>query len=501
LLEEKTIPVGQGYVGKAAERREFINIPFDLYQDPDSEKSKETDLQTGYRTCSLMCMPIVSFEQKLVGVLQLINKRKLGVPVEYDSQSDLISNPPECFQAEFTPEDEKRMKALNAQMANVIVESQKSLADKGDDLLHDFLNKITGLAKEELRSDRVTIFLFDEDNKEFWSIIEEKDEKEAIEIRVPKNQGIVGEAAQKKPGEFVKVRDFIHDSRSTIAKQQAERTGYPTYNILAIPIFNDKNKLLAVVEFLNKLKFSTKRHDSNIPLEDRIDHQGFNDADPIKFDGIYDTIIKFLEGFKCLYETTRRRQRQLRLDEAIRSVSESHVDTFVTVKNAAQKLVDADRSTLWIYDRKKDLLWAQFEEDSEKRKVRLGVGYAGRAADNRQFLNIPFDLYNDDPGSKTSKETDQKTGYRTCSLICMPVLNSDGDLVGVIQLVNKKKPGKFPQYNHQNWPQAPECFQASFTDADVNLLHAFNSVAGTSLYRIELVEEIQHQVESLDSQI
>ncbi|NES00714.1 MAG: GAF domain-containing protein, partial [Symploca sp. SIO1B1] len=216
--------------------------------------------------------------------------------------------------------------ALNTRIANAIAEIQKSRTDKRDALFYEFLNKITALAKEELRSDRATIFVFDGDNQEFWSIIEEEGQTKAIEIRVPKNQGIVGEAAQKKPGEFVKVRDFLNDPHSTIAKQQAERTGYPVYNILAIPIFNEKNELLAVVEFLNKLKLSVKARDSKIPLVDRIEHQGFTNTDPKKFEEIAHIILKFLEGFKDLYETTRKMQRKLRFDEAMRSVSESHAE-------------------------------------------------------------------------------------------------------------------------------------------------------------------------------
>ena len=54
--QELRVEVGQGYVGKAAETGKTLNIPFDLYDDPDSEISQQVDRQTGYRTCSLLCV-------------------------------------------------------------------------------------------------------------------------------------------------------------------------------------------------------------------------------------------------------------------------------------------------------------------------------------------------------------------------------------------------------------------------------------------------------------
>ena len=39
--------------------------------------------------------------------------------------------------------------------------------------------------------------------------------------------------------------------------------------------------------------------------------------------------------------------------------------------------------------------------------------------------------------SRFNKEVDKKTGYRTQSLLCMPILNYEGDLIGVAQIMNK----------------------------------------------------------------
>ncbi|MFP5271217.1 GAF domain-containing protein [Coleofasciculus sp.] len=498
-LQEKLVPVGEGYVGKAAETHQFINIPFDIYDDPGSGKSKETDRETGYRTCSLMCMPILSLDQELIGVLQLINKMKPGVPVKYEPQEDLEKNPPECFQDSFTQEDEKRMQELNNHIATAILETRKSSVEKEDDKLYKMLDDITEIVRDRLYADRATIFLLDQEKQEFWSII--KDEQETpLEIRVPVGKGIVGEVA--KTQKIVNVKDTYNDPRSDVAKEKDKETGYHTYNILAIPLVNKQKKLLAVVEFINKLKFARYRHRPH-NLSERIDNRGFSETDPKIFDDYYPIILNFIEGFRDLHAATRRQQRESKLQEAIRLVIYSQSDSnnvvFTQVRDAAKKLVNADRGTLWILNRESNELWAEIPDkngNQTRQTVPLGKGYVGKAAETCEFLNIPFDLY-DEPASQTSREFDQKNGYRTCSLICMPIRNSDSDLVGVIQLVNKRRPGSFPKYDPKDWPNAPECFQASFTEEDINILNAFNSAAGTRLYKIELFDEIRQKAKQL----
>ena len=37
-----------------------------------------------------------------------------------------------------------------------------------------------------------------------------------------------------------------------------------------------------------------------------------------------------------------------------------------------------------------------------------------------------------------NKEVDAQTGYRTHSLVCMPVCNYDGEVIGVAQIINKR---------------------------------------------------------------
>ena len=77
---EIRVPLGVGIVGMAAETRLPINIP-DAYQD--SRFNKEFDKKSGFVTRSILCLPIISQQNRLLGVVQVLNKRG-GVFTEED---------------------------------------------------------------------------------------------------------------------------------------------------------------------------------------------------------------------------------------------------------------------------------------------------------------------------------------------------------------------------------------------------------------------------------
>ena len=60
----------------------------------------------------------------------------------------------------------------------------------------------------------------------------------------------------------------------------------------------------------------------------------------------------------------------------------------------------------------------------------------------KEYIHIDFLFYDNctfcafqDP--RFNKEVDKKTGYRTHSILCEPILNYDGEVTGVAQIINK----------------------------------------------------------------
>lgn len=158
------------------------------------------------------------------------------------------------------------------------------------------------------------------------------------------------------------------------------------------------------------------------------------------------------------------------------------------IMNFAQRLVDADRASLFLVDNKNKELYAtifdvglenevDMEKDegeetfvkvsrSEEIKFPLGTGIAGQVAMTGEILNIA-DAYSDERFNRT---VDQLTGYRTKTILCMPIYIR-GSIIGVVQMVNKHF--------------------GRFTKEDENAFETFAVYCGLALHHAKLYDKIK----------
>jgi phosphoserine phosphatase len=83
-LGQIRIPSNKGIVGESAQTRKLINVP-DCYADPRFNRA--IDKETGYRSRCMLTIPLLGFEDSLVGVLQILNKNG-GT---FDDQDEFIA--------------------------------------------------------------------------------------------------------------------------------------------------------------------------------------------------------------------------------------------------------------------------------------------------------------------------------------------------------------------------------------------------------------------------
>ncbi len=401
------------------------------------------------------------------------------------------------FLAPLTPDSFREVVTGVEQKLTVVNQTLSMLLDSQgfETILQEMLDAITLKTAELLGADRTTIYLLDEDKNELWSIVAEGEGDSSIELRFPADSGIAGEVATFKKVVNIPY-DFYDDPRSVFAKKKEQETGYRTYTQLTLPLLNENGDLVSVVQLMNKLK---SPHDTRAPLSEKIDQKGFTEADQRLFEEFAPSIRLILESSKSFYIATQKQRAASALIKATESLSKASLDLEETLKRVmdeAKELMEADRSTLWLIDRDRNDLWAKIPQadgtSSKELRVPMGVGVVGKVAETGEVLNIPFDLY-DHPDGKNAYNTDQKTGYRTCSLLCMPVYNADKELIGVTQLLNKKKKGDYPHYNPAEWPDAPECWKASFNQSDIAFMEAFNIQAGVALQNAKLFATVKQQ--------
>lgn len=504
--------VGVGFTGQVAQTREPMIIPFDLYDHPSAGNSKKTDEQTRYRTCSLLCMPVLSPDGELLGVTQLVNKRKSGDFGEYNK--DEWPAVPEFFKASFDKNDRQSMQVFNERVGvvlqfvkthetlkqlaqiepkeaiyNALAVLSNSVAEQSDEALYNALYHLLSFIELSianlLEAEQATIFILDAEETGFWSLVLEAGENGATEIRIAASQGIASKMvatksvkASNQPAKFNDV--LIYRGISPLTIEQLN-------SLLLFPIVNQQGQILAIVRAFNKLKSPLV---PNMPLSEQLDHNGFVQADADKLKQRTKSLLPILLAFQSFHREIRTIQEQRKaidpLYQAISFVSQSSgnpEELLQKVMQAAKKLTNADRSTLWLVDYQRNELWTQIPQSEGsliETRVPMGEGFVGMVAQTGQPVNISFDLY-DHPSSEIARKTDEKTRYRTCSLLCMPVLGSDGELLGVTQLVNKRKLGDYPEYDSADWPTVPDYFQASFDEKDQKDMEIFNNQVGVVL--------------------
>jgi ABC-type methionine transport system ATPase subunit len=107
------------------------------------------------------------------------------------------------------------------------------------------------------------------------------------------------------------------------------------------------------------------------------------------------------------------------------------------------EILDADRVSLFLVDEQRgELVSKVAQHDGEKSldiRVPLNAGIAGRVAASGQALNVP-DVYAE---PLFNRAIDQQTGYRTRTLLCVPILDHHGRVFAVAQVLNKRGGGPF----------------------------------------------------------
>ena len=106
------------------------------------------------------------------------------------------------------------------------------------------------------------------------------------------------------------------------------------------------------------------------------------------------------------------------------------------IVQAAARVVEADRCSLFLVDRERGELWTKVAQGLGMKEIRIPMdrGIAGAVATTNAAINIP-DAYKD---PRFNQNVDKQTGYRTNTILCVPMRSLEGEVVGVLQALNKR---------------------------------------------------------------
>ena len=112
-------------------------------------------------------------------------------------------------------------------------------------------------------------------------------------------------------------------------------------------------------------------------------------------------------------------------------------DLLAFIMDRIRLVMGADRATLFMMEADREHLWSRVVTDARTQEIRVktGSGIAGWVALHGKSINVR-DAYRDARFDQTS---DRETGYRTRSVICQPMRNADHEVIGVVQVLNKRE--------------------------------------------------------------
>jgi adenylate cyclase len=308
------------------------------------------------------------------------------------------------------------------------------------------LPRLIELITRALDAERATLFLHDAETGELFSRI--VDGAGIAEIRMSATTGIAGSVFGSGLTEIV--ADAYQDLRFN--EEVDRRTGYRTNSVLCVPMRNHLEQTIGVTEVLNKRSGP------------------FSKLDAALLEEINRLAASALEQAQLVEKLDRMRREEVELLAVTEAIStELHIDRLLTrIMHAATELLDAERSTLFIYDPATDELWSQVAQGSGSTQIRIpaDAGIAGATFTGGEVLDVT-DAY---AHPLFNSEIDRLSGFHTRNLVNAPVIDRSGRRLGVVQVLNKRG--------------------GPFTQSDIRRLKAFSAEIAVALQNAQLFSDV-----------
>ncbi len=269
------------------------------------------------------------------------------------------------------------------------------------------------------------------------------------EIRLLNDVGVAGHVFTNDEG--VIIHDAYADERFNSDFDGV--SGFKTQSILSAPIRTVRGKVIGVAQCLNKREGK------------------FTGEDLATCEAMTKQASVVLQSTLFVLRTDRLRKQEAEFLEVVSDVSSEIqlVPLLNKIMAAVTKMLDAERSTLFLSDEKTSELYTEIGQGLGATKIRLpnDKGIAGTVFTTGKTINIPY-AYAD---LRFNPSFDKSTGFFTRSILCVPVLNKDGKTIGVTQALNKRG--------------------GAFTDDDEARLRAFTAQISIGLENAKLFHDVQ----------
>ncbi len=330
--------------------------------------------------------------------------------------------------------------------AELLLEVSRSCAAL--DTLSEVLENILAIKCRETNAERATLFLNDSETGELYSRVTHGGP--VRELRILNDSGIAGAVFQS--GEAVISHDVYADALFNPTVDL--HTGFVTKSLACAPVRTLGGATIGVIQALNKTGGE------------------FTDEDMALLDAIASQAALALQSNQQVERIRRTHQQEMEfLDVVSDMMAEIGLDKLLAkVMGEATHMLRAERSTVFLNDAKTNELFSRFAQGDRMSEIRFPshLGIAGAVFTSGEAVNIPH-AYAD---LRFNPAFDKETGFFTRSILCVPIANNNGDIIGVTQLLNKRG--------------------GPFTGEDERRLKAFTAQVAIALENAKLFDDVQN---------
>lgn len=147
----------------------------------------------------------------------------------------------------------------------------------------------------------------------------------------------------------------------------------------------------------------------------------------------------------------------------------SYDDMLSVLADMGRALTNSDRCTVWVVSDDKKKLWTKVAHGVDSIEIDINSGLVGAAIKSQQRIIID-DVYQDE---RFNKEVDKKTGYRTKSMMVIPMFGANDEVIGAFQAINNKRE------------------EGVYNNEDLRRLMLASTYAAETLVAVRLTQEIE----------
>jgi len=280
---------------------------------------------------------------------------------------------------------------------------------------------------ELLDAERTTIFLVDWERMELQALFAEGVDRSELLIKL--RMGIVGWSVLSRS----EVSITNASDHPYFNPEIDQIHGFNTESIMVAPIFDPKGEVLGAVELLNK--------ETGV----------FNDGDMAKLRGEVAKLGRF--DAPCFSEPK----------------------TAADLINRLIAATNCERGSVFRIDRAAGQLLSVYAQglDNTNISLSLNLGVAGLVATTGELINIPDTTC--DP--RFDYSIDRRTGYATRNILGLPIRNHRHEVIGVIEVINKRGGG--------------------FDEQDITIMDGLASIVSIAINNALMLAEQEKQFQSL----